>query len=272
MKLLRLTLLVIFSIQFVQRQSTASFLQNFRKYQMSPSPSPVPAENTNPGNDQSPMNPPKGETCDMVSNECDIKDYSITACVPFLGDGFQAPYLLVQNGGESSLKLNIVLRPENISLEDIAVCGHEIKKVNLTSNVGSNSSILLSVGNKECTIQIAALTRQDFSMRYMTPVNGAYLFLLTTIFIGGTWACCKFKKTRRHLNGVPYQELEMRQQDSNPSYVIETAEGWDKNWDDDDDDWDEEKAVRSPGARKVLENGTSLKYIDTSQWRNDWDD
>ncbi|KAI3470965.1 hypothetical protein Pfo_027628 [Paulownia fortunei] len=283
MECLRIALLVIFLICVVPRQSDGSFLKVFRKLaqgdhsskatdQMSPSPSPVPAVNLESGNAQSPVYLPKGETCDKVWNKCDIKDYSITACVPFVGNGSQASYVLVLNGGESSLKLNIVVRPANITLEDIVISGQEVKKVNLPSNTGGNSSILLKVGNGDCVIQMGALIPQGFYSIYLTPINGTYLLFVAALFIGGIWACCKLVKRRRHFDGVPYRELEMEQQESDPSFVIETPEGWDHNW---DDDWDEEKAVRSPGTNhvgKVLENGASLKYIDTTQWRNDWDD
>ncbi|KAK6145703.1 hypothetical protein DH2020_022523 [Rehmannia glutinosa] len=282
----RISLLVIFLICVVPRQSSGSFLEILRKLaegdhnskattgQMSPSPSPVPAANLGPGNAQSPMNPLKGESCDKVYDKCDIKDYRVTACVPFVGNGSQASYVLVVNGGEGSLILNIVVRPANITLEDIAISGQEVKKVNLPPNTGGNSSILLNVGNDNCVIQMGALIPQSFYTTYLTPVNGTYLLFIAALFIGGTWACCKLVKNRRHLDGIPYKELEMgQQQESDPSFVIETPENWDQNWD--DDDWDEEKAVRSPGmnrVRKVLENGSSLKYVDTTQWGNDWDD
>lgn len=114
--------------------------------------------------------------------------------------------------------------------------------------------------------------RQSFYASYVTPTNGTYLLFATAMFIGGIWACCKLGNKRQHLNGVPYQELEMGQQESDPTFSIETPKGWDENW---DNDWDDEKAMRSPGTNHAggnLENGASLKYIDTSQWRNDWDD
>ncbi|KAK2971118.1 hypothetical protein RJ640_008542 [Escallonia rubra] len=54
----------------------------------------------------------------------------------------------------------------------------------------------------------------------------------------------------RHLDEVPYQELEM----GKPAFLSsvngngETPEGWDQGW---DDDWDEEKAVKSSGTNHV---------------------
>ncbi|KAL0382218.1 UNVERIFIED_CONTAM: hypothetical protein Scaly_0509100 [Sesamum calycinum] len=290
MKCLRTALLVIFLICVVPRQSHGSFLENFRKLAadhhnskptdqcrmnkdtISPSPSPVPAPNFDSGNAQSHGKPTQEENCDKVSNKCDIKAYSITACVPFVGNGSQASYVLVLNSGGSALKLNIVVRPANINLEDIEISGQEIKKVNLPSTEGGNSSILLNVGNQDCVIQTGASVPQGFYTTYVTPINGTYLFFVAAIFVGGTWGCFKVVKRKRHLDGVPYRELEMEQQESDPSFVIETPEGWDQNW---DDDWDEEKAVKSPGGQhigKVSENGASLEYIDTTQWGSDWDD
>ncbi|KAK4436443.1 hypothetical protein Salat_0808000 [Sesamum alatum] len=283
MKCLRTALLVILLICVVPRHSHGSFLENFRKLaedhrnlkatdQISPSPSPVPAANLDSGNAQTHGNPTKEEHCDEVSNKCDIKDYSITACVPFVGNGSQTSYVLVLNGGESALRLDIVVRPANITLEDIEISGQDIKKVKLPSTAGGISSILLNVGNQDCVIEIGASVPQDFYTTYLTPINGTYLFFVAAIFIGGTWACCKVVKRRRHLDGVPYRELEMGQQESDPSFFSETHEGWDQNW---DDDWDKEKPVTSPGGEhieKVSENGVSLKYIDTTQWGSDWDD
>lgn len=55
--------------------------------QISPSPSPVPSANSDSGDVESPGTLPNGETCDKVSNKCDIQDFSFTACVPFVGNG-----------------------------------------------------------------------------------------------------------------------------------------------------------------------------------------
>ncbi|KAL8051103.1 hypothetical protein ABFS82_06G123200 [Erythranthe guttata] len=270
---LRIALLVIILICAAPFQSDASFLENFRKLakgdQMSPSPSPVQAANL-----------PEKESCDEVPDKCDIKDFNVTACLPFVGNGSQASYMLVLNGGESSRKLNIVVDPANITLEEIVISGQQVKKINLPPNTGGNSSIALHVENKECVIQMGALLPQGFFYTsYLKPINGTYLFFVAAVFLGGIWACCKLAtKRRRHLNGVAYKELEMEgPEKSDPSFVIESSDGWDQNWDgDDDDDWDEEKAVAfSPGGnitRKVSKNSASLNHVDTTQWGNDWDD
>ncbi|KAL3650352.1 hypothetical protein CASFOL_006755 [Castilleja foliolosa] len=279
MESLRISLLLIFLIFVVPRQSDGSFLESFRELaegdrnfkktidQMSPSPSP--GANLETGTAQSPVNPLKLKACDELADKCDIKDYMITACMPFVGNESQASYILVANGGESSLKLNIVVRPANITMDDIIISRQEVKKVNLPPNTGRNSSISLNVGNASCVIQTGALIPQTFRTNYITPVDGAYIFCLAALFVGVimTWVCYKLVKKRRHLDGVAYKELEMEQQeDPNPSFVIETSDGWDQNWDD-EDDWDEEKAIK-----KGFENRSPLKYVDTTQWGNDWDD
>ncbi|KAL0359105.1 UNVERIFIED_CONTAM: hypothetical protein Sangu_0759900 [Sesamum angustifolium] len=99
---------------------------------------------------------------------------------------------------------------------------HLSKTVNLPSTEGGNSSILLNVGNQDCVIQTGASVPQGFYTTYVTPINGTYLFFVAAIFVGGTWGCFKVVKRKRHLDGVPYRELEMEQQESDPSFVIET--------------------------------------------------
>ncbi|KAL3834753.1 hypothetical protein ACJIZ3_009489 [Penstemon smallii] len=287
MKCLSLTLLLIFSIFVVPSQSSGYFLERFRKLahdnhnsnatvQISPSTNPV--GNLNSGNAQSPLNSPKGvETCEMVFSKCEIKDYNLTACVPFVGNGSHASYVLVVNAGNNSFQLNITLLPANTSVEHIAISGHQVKKVNLPSTTRGNSAISLNVGNGDCIIHTGVVVPQGLYLytNYLTPTNGTYLLFVTALFIGGTLACCKLRNRERHLNGVPYKELEMRQKESNvSSFTIGTPESnWDQNWD--VEDWDEENAMRSPGTKfteKKLENGgASLKYIDTAQWGNGWD-
>lgn len=108
---------------------------------------------------------------------------------------------------------------------------------------------------------------------YVTPVNGAYVLFATALLIGGMWACCKFGKDKRHLDGVPYQELEMGQQQSAASIDVETADGWDQSW---DDAWDEENAVKSPGGsyrgNRHANGVSSTAAGDANGWGKDWDD
>lgn len=172
------------------------------------------------------------------------------------------------NSNFQTSSATIQLQPANITLPNKTIPLGNLSKAILNSTLEEISSIKLIIGNNSCEVSISASLPQGF-YNYITPKYGAYLLFLAAIFAGGTWACCKLVRRKRHLKGVPYQELEMGQLETDPSFTIESPEGWDESW---DDDWDEEKAVRSPGARKGLQNGALLKYIDTSQWGNDWDD
>ncbi|CAI9768263.1 unnamed protein product [Fraxinus pennsylvanica] len=272
-------LLIFFLISLVPCQSNASFLVLFRKLiqvnhksqsqpiksdQMSPSPSPVPSANSNTRDAQNPVNQPKSEICDMVSNKCDIAGYKITACVPSLGKGSGGSYMLILNDFESSLRLNIAVRPMNEILENIEIPDHQVKKVNLPSNTEGISSILLSTGNGNCVIHVGDAGSEGFYTTYFTPVSGTYLLFATGLLIAGIWACCKLGKRGRHLDGVPYRELEMGQKDSKSSSSVGTAEHWDQSW---DEDRDEEKAMKSPRGSHVgkrLRNGSTLRINDNS--------
>ncbi|CAA3032036.1 Hypothetical predicted protein [Olea europaea subsp. europaea] len=204
---------------------------------MSPSPSPVPSANLKSGDY---MNSPEGFKACVALNNCTINEYNITACVPSVGNGFQESFLLVLNDGESSLNLNITVRPANETLENIVIPAHKVEKVNITSNMQGISSISVNAGNGVCTIQLGASLPQTHHTTYLTPVNGTYMLFVIVLFIGGTWTCFKLVKRKRHLDGVPYQELEMGNQESSFSLNVETAEGWDESW---EDEWDEEKAA-----------------------------
>ncbi|KAK9067780.1 hypothetical protein SSX86_011891 [Deinandra increscens subsp. villosa] len=112
-----------------------------------------------------------------------------------------------------------------------------------------------------------------FYSKQATPMHGAYLAFLIALVIGGSWALCSFRK-RKTDGGVPYQELEMGPSDSSNAVVVETAEGWDQDWD--DDDWDEDKAIRSPGgslrAQTISSNGLTSRATKKDSWDADWDD
>ncbi|XP_022890842.1 uncharacterized protein LOC111405946 [Olea europaea var. sylvestris] len=289
---------------------------------MSPSPSPVPSANSNTRDVQNPVNQPKLDICDMVSDKCHIAGYKITACVPSLGkDGsstyasvvvgqigkgltlpvgtspqdvlycyssvasslkcaslFQrqnssklsvfiagsgGSYMLLLNDFESSLKLNIAVRPMNEILENIEIPAHQVKEVNLPQNIVGISSISLSTGNGNCVIHVGDAGSEGFYTKYFTPISGAYLLFATGLLIAGIWACRKLGKRGRHLDGVPYRGLEMGKKDSNSSTSVGTAVHWDQSW---NEDWDEEKAMKSPQGShlgKRLRNGSTLRYIDT---------
>lgn len=244
-------LVIIIFISCTPKHSHASFLDFVRKIaetdnpkpkpiMTSPSPSPVPSDNLKSGDSiYSPEAAKAAKAC-VALNNCTINEYNITACVPSVENGFQDSFLLVLNDGESSLNLNITVHPTNETMENIVVPAHEVKKVNIISIMKGSSSISVNAGDGICTIQLGASVPLAHYTTYLTPVNGTYILFVTVLFVGGMWACCKLVKRERHLDGVPYQELEMGHQESGFSLNVETAEGWDEGW---DDEWDEEKAV-----------------------------
>ncbi|KAK1437177.1 hypothetical protein QVD17_02963 [Tagetes erecta] len=109
--------------------------------------------------------------------------------------------------------------------------------------------------------------------KQVTPIYGAYLAFLVALIIGGSWALCALRK-RRAGNGVPYQELEMGPTEASTAVDVETAEGWDHEWG--DDDWDEGEAIRSPGggvqAKSISSNGLTTRATKKDSWDADWDD
>ncbi|KAI3819133.1 hypothetical protein L1987_12957 [Smallanthus sonchifolius] len=118
------------------------------------------------------------------------------------------------------------------------------------------------------------LDQLTFYSKQVTPIYGAYLAFLVTLIIGGSWALCTFRK-RRAGKGVPYQELEMGPTEPSNAGDVETAEGWDHDWD--DDDWDDEdKAIRSPGGgvqtKSISSNGLTSRATKKDGWDADWDD
>ncbi|KAL3511330.1 hypothetical protein ACH5RR_030731 [Cinchona calisaya] len=134
--------------------------------------------------------------------------------------------LLVHNYGESTLKLNVTLLPVHSTYNDDDLLGHQVKKINLSSITSGSSSIEVNAGNWTCTIERGVRVLPGFPsyIPYVKPINGAYLLLATGLLIGVIWACCKFGRDGRHLNGVPYQELEMGQQKTDSSINMETVE------------------------------------------------
>ncbi|KAJ7959530.1 pollen-specific leucine-rich repeat extensin-like protein 1 [Quillaja saponaria] len=91
--------------------------------------------------------------------------------------------------------------------------------------------------------------------------------MLASLIIGGTWACCKLAKRGWHVDGVPYQELEMGQADPITANNVETAEGWDQ-------DWEEINTAKSPNTRQIGNdfliktgtNGLASRFFDRDGW------
>ncbi|KAF7145860.1 hypothetical protein RHSIM_Rhsim04G0121600 [Rhododendron simsii] len=187
--------------------------------------------------------------------------------------------LLIQNEGEGDMNVHITIST-SLRKVNYQIPKHQTKGINVPQTIGGNTrtKIILKSGNGECTIQMGPhQSKGDFFQqlpsyyKQLTPIYGAYLLFLIALIVGGTWACCKIRKRRRH-DGVPYQELEMGVPESASAVNLEAAEGWDDGW---DDDWDEDKAVRSPGGRHVgsiSSSGLTARSANKDGWGNDWDD
>ncbi|KAB1224639.1 hypothetical protein CJ030_MR2G016979 [Morella rubra] len=192
------------------------------------------------------------ENCDGLSPKC--KDQgNMTACIKsFRSAGTKELVILVQNGKEKALKVNLTVESTNHALE---IPKHQTERVSFQLTHENSSKFVLDAGKGECVLRVDPpvagnpFVRLPSFDKLLTPVNGAYLLILTLLVFGGTWTCCKCRK-RRHQGGVPYQELEMGLPESVSSANVETAEGWDQVW---DDDWDEDNAVKAPGGRLCME-------------------
>ncbi|XVF37408.1 hypothetical protein REPUB_Repub20aG0005200 [Reevesia pubescens] len=217
------------------------------------------------------------ETCDGVANSC--KDgSSLTACIKGFGTGSKELVVLVHNSGEKTLKVNLA-GPSGESLsKGLKVSKHGTERINISLTVSKPSKLVLTAGDGDCVLPLNPLVSEgNFFLnlpsydKLVTPVNGAYFLIVTVAIFGGSWACCMFRKRRRH-DGIPYQELEMGLPESMAAAEVETAEGWDQVW---DDDWDEDKAVKSPVGHHVANisaNGLTARSSNRDGWENDWDD
>lgn len=216
------------------------------------------------------------QNCSGMPNRC-RDEKNLVACIQTPQSGSTVRMVLIQNEGDTPLKVNIVVPAIKKYLE-LEIPKHHTERVN-TSLVGDKSNkLIINAGHGDCVLHINALVSEgNYFLRLpsyeklVTPINGAYFLIFTVVVFGGTWACCKFGKRRRQ-EGVPYQELEMGLPDSFLANDLETAEGWDQGW---DDDWNEENAVKSLGgqhARNISANGLSSRSSNRDGWENDWDD
>nr|GFD02702.1 hypothetical protein CTI12_AA339240 [Tanacetum cinerariifolium] len=153
--------------------------------------------------------------------------------------------LLVYNNGESPLHVKILILPANNTITDIELLSHHTEKINISSHVDLSSAISVTTSDGDCVIQAAAPApenhRQKYSSygTYINLANGACLVILLLI-IGGIFTFIKLRIRSRHLEGVPYQELEMGN-----STALEVEENEKETWDQDwDDGWDDEKPVK----------------------------
>ncbi|KAL4388484.1 hypothetical protein GQ457_09G012680 [Hibiscus cannabinus] len=219
------------------------------------------------------------EKCDGVANRCN-DSRSLTACIKGFEAGSKHWVVLVHNSGGKSLIVNVAGPSGESLVKGLKVPKHGTQKVNITLTISKTGELSLNAGNGDCVLHINPLASEVNPFlnlpsydKLLTPVNGAYFLIATVLVFGGSWACCMFRKKRRH-DGIPYQELEMGLPESMAAAAeVETAEGWDQGW---DSDWDEDKAVKSPMGRhnvpNISANGLTTRSTNRDGWENDWDD
>ncbi|KAK9077979.1 hypothetical protein SSX86_002036 [Deinandra increscens subsp. villosa] len=228
----------------------------YEQTQVSPSPSPSGRSNFE-------------QPC---SRSCQLKN--ITACLTY---SQSETCLFVRNNGEDLQHVKVMILPTRNMIKEINITSHQTEKVNISSIVDLSSAIALTTNDGDCVISAAAAPplesryQKDSSYgTYITPINGAYLVFLLLI-IGGTLTFFKLRTRGRHLEGVPYHELEMGN-----STALKMEENGTENWDEDwNDEWDDEKPVKSGGNNHVLvnqANDLTTKVPKSNGRRKEWDD
>ncbi|CAL9065220.1 uncharacterized protein LOC135677812 [Musa acuminata AAA Group] len=219
------------------------------------------------------------ETCDSQSTRCSYE--KLVACLRRSENDSKNLSLLVQNTGDDALSVKIWGTPAlHIDIDMVALLKNNSKKIYLPSNDWNVTEIVLSAGKGHCTIHIATsvpdwnLFQQfpSYATR-LTPIYGAYFLLVAMVLVGGTWACCRFRKRgKRDDSGIPYQQLEMGVQPQSGSAVDSNAvDGWD-DW---DEDWDDEAATKPSEkhtSTSVSSNGLTSRTPKKDGWDADWDD
>lgn len=191
--------------------------------------------------------------CEGSMTRCRVQE--MLACIePSKDSGTKQLFLVVQNKGESTLKVNINLPNLDNALPAFEVSKHKTRQMDISSIVGKNSELIVNSGNAKCELHLVNPVSVDNLMRQLTfyskqvtPIYAVYASFLLVLLFGGTWACCKFRKRNRQ-DGIPYQELEMGLPETASAVNVDVAEGWDHDW---DDDWDEDTAVKSPTGPQV---------------------
>lgn len=212
----------------------------------------------------------------IAKRGCRDSTNNLTACLLSSSTSSRELFLLVQNDGDGILKVNLTITDIKVTFPEIQLSKHDAKKIDVLENVEGSPSIILKTVNGSCTIEMGSKKLKVkyepfFGLgTYLSPKYGAYLFLIALIS-GGACACCWFLKSS-HVDGVPYQELEMERPDSHSANNMETTEGWDEGW---DDDWDEIKEVKQPNGHQtanVLSDVIASRNSDAEEGRKDWDD
>ncbi|KAK6779903.1 hypothetical protein RDI58_022087 [Solanum bulbocastanum] len=219
------------------------------------------------------------EICQKATKMCRIEQ-TLLACIQTPQNGSTKLLLVVQNGGEKGVKVNINIQPslDGSPQLPIEIPKHQVEKIDISSILGKGAEIVLNAGDDSCRLQLDQrvsveniLQQVSLYSKRVTPIYGAYFLFLVALLFGGTWACCKLRK-KRHQEGVAYRELEMGMPESASAANVVEADGWDQGW---DDDWDEENAVKSPGGHtygNISANGLTSRSSKKDGWENDWDD
>lgn len=225
----------------------------------------------------------EGVECIGEARKC-ADNGKLVACLQDPGSGSKEFFLLVKNEGDVNLTVNI-RAPASLIVDtkELLLTKHQDEKVNISANAWGSFNIVLNAGNGDCILkwgQRVPISATDFFhglpsfATYMTPIYGVYFLSLTVLIVGGTWACCKFgKRGRRVDGGVPYQELEMGLPQSSSAVIAETADGWDQGWD--DDEWEVKSTTRTSEIRhvgNVSANGLTSRSPNRDGWDDGWDD
>ncbi|KAI3748918.1 hypothetical protein L6452_12343 [Arctium lappa] len=271
--LLIITILIVLPLESYALSPLFSFRHLYEQSNDSPSPSPANGVDLASGGTDF------ENSCNRASRSCQMKN--IAACLTYSQNGtHEDGFLLVQNNHKSPLHVKIMILPANNTIKEIDLPSHQMEKIKIS--VELSSAIALNTRDGDCVIHAAARAPApenhfqkypSYMTTYITPQNGAYLVILLVI-VGGTLTCFKSRIRARHLDGVPYHELEMGNSPALSSLDLEDSEveNWDQDW---DDEWGDEKPVKSGGENPVMvkqTNGLTTKLPHSDGRRKEWDD
>ncbi|XP_065853440.1 uncharacterized protein [Euphorbia lathyris] len=244
-------------------------------------PPPPPLNNNNGGkinnNDtKTDSQSVAGLNCTGFPRRCSDGN-NLVACILNFQTEHQKFVVLAQNEGESDMHIDLSA-PDPANSTSFEIPKHESREITLL--FGNSNEVVLKSGYGDCILHIdvgVPTSKGNYFLylpsydKLVTPINGAYLLIVTVLIFGGMSICWLFRKKRRQ-DSIGYQELEMGLPESSLSNSVETAEGWDEGW---DDEWDEENAVKSPAgqhATGISANGLTSRSTKKDEWENDWDD
>ncbi|KAL3615798.1 hypothetical protein CASFOL_040092 [Castilleja foliolosa] len=227
--------------------------------------------NTGDGKTDNATAPNSGNNDICKGSQTSCRDQEMIACIE-ASKGSKQMFLLVQNEGETTLKVNVKL-PNYLTndLPAFEVSKHETRRVDISLIAGKSNELIVDSENANCTLELAHRTvsvdnlvkQLSFYSKQVTPIYAAYASIIIALIFLLTCACCKLWK-RNPENGIPYQELEMGLPESVNAVNSDATEGWDNDWD--DDDWDEDNVVKSPV------DGLTSRSSKKDGWEDDWDD